>query len=371
MGAEARQTRIAVATALALLALGGLAAGRTDFTRSLVSATVVHTPSTFAATALYSPSGLTATTTGCTAPCFKLSWTAPAGNGNGNGYVITGMNNGGSTSCPTSAAAYTTFVGSTTSTTFTDTGPIAQGASSTYACYLVQTGYNPAGGPPWSSVPTWTSNNTLPTVAIKLPIYLVQAGTNVANSGTGNVTATLPAASKAGNLLVFTGYNDSCGTCGFSGPAGWTRAVRVFNTGFAFWSEIWFRAATPAGVTSAQFTSSGSNAGGQLSEFGGFSGSTPLDKTGTFVDTTGGFTATVATSSATTVAGELAVTHFVIDKPPVTFTSPAGWTHLVNDGNNGQLSDYQVTASAAVISEQVTDNDNPQWAATIATFKPT
>jgi hypothetical protein len=336
----------------------------------LVSATVVHSPNAFAATALYSPTGLAATAIGCAPPCFKLTWTAAAGNGNGNGYAITGMNNGGSATCPTSTAAFTTFVGSTTSTTYTDTGTIAQGAATTYACYLVQTGYNPAGGPPWSGLPTWASFDTLPTVAIKLAIYLAQVGTSVAGSGTGIVTPTLAASSRAGSLLVFTGWSDSCGTCGFSGPAGWTRAARAYNPAFGIWSEIWFRAANPGGVTSAQFTSAGTDSGGQLSEFGGFSGSTPLDRSGTFLDTNGVTTATIATSGAATMAGELAITHYAVDNA-VAMTIPAGWNRLLYDSPNGRFSDYEIAGSPAVISEQVTASAQASWTATIATFKAT
>ena len=146
-----------------------LLAGITPGTGATMSASAANLTNLVAAGVLTSPTGLTGSESGGAA---TLTWTAaqPNGNGNGNGYAISGVNNGSSSTCPSAAASYTTYVGSTASTTYTDSSSsLHSGAGGTYVCYLVQTGYNPAGGPPWASVPIWTSTNTLASVAVQLP----------------------------------------------------------------------------------------------------------------------------------------------------------------------------------------------------------
>jgi hypothetical protein len=66
--------------------------------------------------------------------------------------------------------------------------------------------------------------------------------------------------------------------------------------------------------------------------------------------------------------GELAVTYFEHNGGG-TFGSPSGWIHLVNDGTNGQLSDYMVIGSTGTVSEKVTSTLSRPWVAVVATFK--
>lgn len=362
-GARGKSRVVAVA---GLAGLVGLVAGQLALTHALVAGTLVNSPSTFASTALYSPTGLSATWANCSGSCIKLSWTAPANN-NGNGYAISGVNNGTSSSCPTTVGAYATYIASTASTTYTDSGSIAAGAQGTYACYLVQSAYNPAGAPPWGSVPNWASQTSLATASYKLGIYSVQIGTEL-QVATSNVTPTLPAASTAGNLLVFTGWNNSCSACGFSAPAGWVRAVRVFGA-TVWWSEIWYYPFNPGGIVNATFTATGTSAEGQLSEFSGVYGTTPLDQTGSLFNSTSVTNVTVSTASPTTVAGDLAVTNYDNTAGGTFGASPSGWTHLALDNANGILSDYRITGSPATIGEKATYSLSVPWGATIATFK--
>jgi hypothetical protein len=352
--------------ALTLLVLLGLVAGQLGTTRAIFDSTVDNNGSTFGTTAIYSPTGLASASANCSGTCYSLSWTPPSSN-NGNGYAISGVNNGTGSTCPASGAAYTTFVGSTTSASFIDSGPIAQGRQGTYACYLVRSGYNPSGAPPWSGLPTWSNQTNLATVAVRLGIYEIQAGTPLQSAG-GNVTPTLNAASTTGNLLTFVGWNNSCSTCGFSGPAGWSRATRV-NTSIG-WDEIWYYPFNAGGITSATFTTTGSSSYGQLTEWSGIYGTSPLDQTAT---TTGSSVTslTISTSSPTTVTGELAITSFDNTGGGTYGASPNGWTNIFTDNTNAALSDYQLTGSPATISETMTYSKKTTWHGLIATFKAT
>lgn len=352
--------------ALGLLVLIGLVAAELGTTRAIFDATMDNNNGTFGTTAIYSPTGLAGSWGKCNGPCFALSWTPPTSN-NGNGYAIFGVNNGTSSTCPATAAAYTTFVGSTASTSFTDSGSIAQGKQGTYACYLVRSGYNPSGAPPWSGLPTWSNQTNLATVAVQLGIYEVQVGSPL-TSVTGNVSPTLNAASSAGNLVVFTGYNDSCSTCGFTGPAGWSRAARVYNTSYGGWDEIWYYPFNPGALTSATFSSSGTSSYGLLSEWKGIYGTSPLDQTAT-VSATTSTSATVTLSSATAVTGELALTYFDNNGSGTYSAPPTGWTNIFTDNPNDALSDYQLTGSPGKISETAVFSASCNWNGLMATFK--
>ena len=153
---------------LLVLVIAGLLVASVQETSALLSGNTRNVQNGVSSSAVYSPSGLTATNQGSSV---QLSWTAaqPNNNGNGNGYVVSGTSNGASPTCPSAAGAYGVFVGSSASTTYTDsTSSLLSGTPGSYICYLVQTGYNPAGPPPWSSIPIWTSADTLPVVAVQL-----------------------------------------------------------------------------------------------------------------------------------------------------------------------------------------------------------
>ena len=200
----------------------------------------------------------------------------------------------------------------------------------------------------------------------------VQAGT-VAKTASATVIPTLPAASTAGTLLVATlaGQKNSS----FTAPTGWVRAANAGRANVE--AEIWYYANNPGGITSASFSNSGATAtAGQLSEWSGVATSSPLDRTGTKT-TTLGTSVAPATSAATTVAGELAVTaaaQFIAVASTPTFTPGAGWTNLGNSGatssSHQYTADYRTAVATGTVSETITSSAAGSWAAVVATFKP-
>jgi len=204
------------------------------------------------------------------------------------------------------------------------------------------------------------------------PIAKVQAGT-VAKSATATVVPSFPTASTAGTLLMATLASQKNGT--FTGPSGWVRAVRIGQTNAD--AEIWYYANNPGGITSASFADSGATStAGQLSEWSGVATSSPLDKTGSTTVTLGNG-ATAATSAATTVAGELAVTaaaEYITPASTATYAPGTGWTNLGNSG--ATASSYQYTADDATgvatgtVTETITGSALGAWSAAVATFKP-
>jgi len=203
-------------------------------------------------------------------------------------------------------------------------------------------------------------------------IALKQQGSEVVGSS-GSVTATLPAASTAGNLLVAVVANRNTGSsAAFSGPTGWTNATGVFDSG-AGRVEIWYDANNAGGITSATFTaSSGTNAiVGQLSEWSGAAFTAPVDTTGTVATASTATTATVSTSAATTISGDVGITGFVTSVTPITtFTAGTGWTHLFTDSTRGVAADQRQALSVATASETETASSATKWGGVIAAFKP-
>jgi hypothetical protein len=202
-------------------------------------------------------------------------------------------------------------------------------------------------------------------------IALVQTGTE-ASSTSGSISPTLPTASHAGDLLVAVLANaNTSSSAAFSGPAAWTNATGVFQSGNGR-VEVWYEANNPGGITSATFTAStGTNViVGQLTEWSGAAFSTPVDQTGS-TTATSTTSATVSTSGATTLTGDLAVTAFTASTRPLTsFTAGTGWTHLFSDGSHGFVSDDKRGLSTEAISETETASSATSWAAVIVAFKP-
>ena len=195
-----------------------------------------------------------------------LTWTA-ASPMNGQGYFIRAMNNGASAACPVAIASYVTVIGSTAGVTFTDVGAIAQGAPGTYACYLIQTGYSSAGGPPWAAVPQWTSTSALAIASVRLGVVNVQIGVGTALSPGNVVTPTLPAVSTAGTLLVAI-VNAGASATQSTAPAGWVIVPTGINQPGCCRSEIWYYANNPGGINSAAFTMAAGNQGiAQMTEW--------------------------------------------------------------------------------------------------------
>jgi len=202
-------------------------------------------------------------------------------------------------------------------------------------------------------------------------IALVQQGSE-ATATSGSVTATLPSASKAGDLLVAVLANrNSASSASFSGPTGWTNATGVFESG-AGRVEIWYDANNAGGITSAKFTAStGTNAVvGALSEWSGAAFSAPVDQTGT-VTHASATSVTVSTSASTSIAGDLAVTGFVTSTTPITtFTAGAGWTHAFTDSTRGVASDREQGLGVGTVTETETASSSTSWGGAVAAFKP-
>ena len=204
-------------------------------------------------------------------------------------------------------------------------------------------------------------------------IAFVQKGTEASQGGT-SITATLPAATVAGDLLVATtqDLNSGCGSDNFTAPAGWVAAAQVCR-GATGPLTIWYRANTAAGITSVAFNtgSSGANSIAQLSEWSGVAISNPLDQIGTMSSAGSSTSLTVTTSGAITASGELGITAFDTSTGLSSLTAGSGWTSLRSDPGNGYNSDYRIGPTAgSTLTEGITSNPQTNWAAVIATFTP-
>jgi hypothetical protein len=298
-----------------------------------------------------------------------LTWTA-ASPMNGQGYFIRAMNNGASAACPVAIASYVTVIGSTAGVTFTDVGAIAQGAPGTYACYLIQTGYSSAGGPPWAAVPQWTSTSALAIASVGLGVVNVQIGVGTALSPGNVVTPTLPAVSTAGTLLVAI-VNEGASATQSTAPAGWVIVPTGINQPGCCRSEIWYYANNPGGINSAAFTMAAGNQGiAQMTEWKNVSTVTPLDQSGTKAVSAATNSVTLNIVPANAVANELVITGVESNGAAGSaYTPMLNWTNLFTDNPNGDYSDYRVNLGAVSASETFTDSNSFRWSAVIASFK--
>lgn len=185
------------------------------------------------------------------------------------------------------------------------------------------------------------------------------------------LVGTLPAASKAGTLLVAVISADATPSKSGS-PAGWVEAIDADQAGDGR-SEIWYYPNNPGGITSAQFSVNPATITGevQLSEWNGIATASPLDQTGLLTLGVATNTAPVTTSGAMAQPNELVITgtRFTIAAGQ-TYSKGAGWTSLTSDTTNGFGSEDRYNLPAGVASETVTTSQATLWAATIATFKP-
>lgn len=196
---------------------------------------------------------------------------------------------------------------------------------------------------------------------VTAPITNLQIGAESAKT-TPTVTATLPAASQAGTLLVATIRSGASATA-FTAPVNWVRAT-TRNTAGASHTEIWYYANNPGGIVSAAFGVPNASVA-MMTEWRNVATTTPLDASGASAATT------VSTSTATTVANDLVITDFgPAVQSPQTYTRGAGWTSLISDMPNGFASEYRLNLPAAVASETVTVTKATTWSAGIAAFKP-
>jgi len=359
--------RLAVLTAFGgALVAAALGAGSATTLATMLS-TTTNPNNAVSNVVLYAPTGLASVHQGS---ANALTWTA-ASPMNGQGYVIRGVNNGASSTCPASAASYTTLVGSTAGTSFTDSGSsLLSGAGGSYVCYLVQTGYSSAGGPPWASVPSWTSVNSLTTVATAIKGKVQQAS---ATGALATATATFAAATNAGNLLVAFMSNQT-GISVATFPAGWVSATSGSGGANKEGAVIYYYANNPGGITSVNATMVG--AGGVsliIAEFAGVATTSALDTTGSTALAAKNTTGSVSTVAATTYSGELAVAAWGINSGGAqTWGESAGFTSVTTAGaGGGSPSDMgrETTGAGGVVTETETWTSNAWAVGLVAVFK--
>jgi hypothetical protein len=181
------------------------------------------------------------------------------------------------------------------------------------------------------------------------------------------ITATLPAASQAGSLLVATVTAASTPNK-FAAPAGWVSAAEANQVGEGR-SEIWYYSNNPGGITSVTFTMNPATIGGnaQVTEWLGVAA---LDQSGTQTVAVPTTTTTISTSGALAQTGELVVTADGFKIAAGSFTRGAGWNVLVNDVGQGYSSEYRLDLSTGVASETLTTSTASLWANVIAAFRP-
>ena len=107
----------------------------------------------------------------------------------------------------------------------------------------------------------------------------------------------------------------------------------------------------------------------ELSEWTGVATTSPLDATGTAVQTGTTTTLTVSTSGSS-AAGDVGITGFNTSGTSMTsFSVGSGWTHLFTDLADGQVGDYRLNLSAGTVSETETASPATSWVGVVATFK--
>ena len=185
------------------------------------------------------------------------------------------------------------------------------------------------------------------------------------------LTATLPAVSQAGSLLVATVTAASTPNK-FAAPAGWISASEANQSGEGR-SEVWYYPYNPGGISSATFTMNPATVGGnvQLTEWLGVDVASPLDQSGSSTVAVPTTTTVISTGGAMTQSGELVLTDdgFKIAGGQ-TFSRAAGWTGLVTDLGQGYSSEYRLDLPIGLATEILTTSQASLWANVIATFKP-
>ena len=175
------------------------------------------------------------------------------------------------------------------------------------------------------------------------------------------LTASLPAASIAGTLLVATAVSGPTPNR-FTAPAGWVAAT-IASDATAGRSEIWYYPNNPGGISSVTFTINPANIGAtaQMSEWQNVDVVAPLDQTGATTAPTNQLTATVTTAAAQTATGTATVA--IYPAPDATITAASALTNGATTANYTytNLSPVLVNAGtpAAIIFNLPTgDGDN-------------
>jgi len=199
-------------------------------------------------------------------------------------------------------------------------------------------------------------------------------------SGVTSVTPTLPSASVAGNLLVCPVYIWASAVTSL--PTGWVRAVQ--QTSSIGYSEIWYYANNPGGISSVVVTfQNASNGAAMLLEYNNAAGTLALDQTGGAVSTVTTDTSLAVTTAANVVAdNELVVTSVgqgfngaatkITLSPGTGFTQEGNWGNAVKQNQHGAFDDRldSGSSSGSTVSETFTTTVSGQQAlhAAIATF---
>jgi len=171
-------------------------------------------------------------------------------------------------------------------------------------------------------------------------IALAQVGAITTVAGTQQVTPTISAASTAGTLLL-AGLTSSNSPI-TAAPSGWTLLSSVAQSTNSR-LEIWHYPNNPGGILAVPFTQSGAkDSAAVLSEWRNVAFVSVLETSGT-ATATAGTTLTLTASAATVNSGDLALAGWgqVIGAPgAVTFTTPNGWTRLIDNGSNASLTGH-------------------------------
>ena len=187
----------------------------------------------------------------------------------------------------------------------------------------------------------------------------------------GNITATIPANSKVGTLLVVVIRSDPDPLDRpFTAPAGWVQAVTAEQDGAAH-TDIWYYPNNPGNIKTAIFGATATGVVAQMTEWNGVLAVAPLDRTGTTTIAAQQKNATVQTSAAI-LAKDLVITNvgFASQGAGNNYTPGAGWNSLTKDPNRGFGSEYRVDLAAGVAKETVTYDSDTTWSLVIAAFKP-
>jgi hypothetical protein len=154
-------------------------------------------------------------------------------------------------------------------------------------------------------------------------------------SGTFPYALTLAAPSVAGDLILGVFYTVGSPVV-VTAPAGWSKLASA-TQGANDVVEVWAYPNNPGAIQVATFTVNATAAGeiGFLSEWKNVVSASIVDASGT-ATATSGTTLALSTTTAVTGSNELAVAVWVQQisvAAAVTFTSPSGWTRLIDNGS--------------------------------------
>lgn len=176
------------------------------------------------------------------------------------------------------------------------------------------------------------------------PIALVQVGTVIETDlfTTGSFNLILPVASTAGTTLIAIAASStpSAGMVVNSFPAGWIKLAAAAETTNSR-LEVWAYLNNPGGISSVAASASAVPGPGaiwwtNLSEWSNVLSLSALEASGTATATSGTTLAPTTTGNVLT-SGDVAISAWIqrlAGSSTVTFTTPASWTRLVDNGSS-------------------------------------